>query len=420
MSSSKVGNFGFKQAELGGLGKKLKRINANLEKKADNPDLSFRKLPYDLAGAEIIQKLVKKLQPKFETLVVVGIGGSDLGAKAMVRALASNQQKVYFSGDTTDPQALKNLLGKINISKTIFYVVSKSGSTLETLASFIFWRDQVIKKIGYKSHAQHFIVTTNTEKGKLFDLALKEGYAILEHYPGGGRYSVLSVNGLLPAAWLGLDIKQLLKGAQVMDEVAKEDSWQKNLPFIYAALHYLAYKKRGQNIAVLMPYLEALNSFAFWYRQLLAESLGKKLDLRGKVVSIGLTPIAASGPKDQHSQLQLYNEGYNDKVFTFVTAAKSPVDFKLPLYKDSGLEFLAGKSLGQILNIEQQAVAHSLMKNQRANGTLIIPELNEFYLGQLFQFFELATVYLGELLGINVFDQPGVEDSKKMMMKMLK
>jgi len=420
MTAAKVAGFGFKQAELAGLGKKLRQINAKLAKNANSPDLSFRKLPYDLAGADLIQKMVKSLRARFDTLVVVGIGGSDLGAKALVRALALNQQKVYFSGDTTDPEALKILLNKINPKKTLFYVVSRSGDTLETLASFIFWREQVIKKVGYKNHGRHFIITTNTQKGKLLAIAQKEGYALLSHYPGGGRFSVLSVNGLLPAAWLGLDLKQLLKGSQAMDKLAQSNNWQQNLPFIYAACHYLGYKKGKQKIAVLMPYAESLNSFSFWYRQLLAESLGKKYDLKGKLVNIGLTPIASSGPKDQHSQLQLYNEGANDKIFTFIRIEKFKTNYKLPLYKNSGLEFLAGKSLAQILNIEQQAVANSLVKNQRASGTLVVPEVNEFYLGQLFQFFELATVYLGELLGIDVFNQPGVEDSKKQMMRMLK
>lgn len=419
MSAAKAGNFGFKQSELAGLGKKLKGFNAKLDKQADSSDLSFRRLPADLAGADIIQNVVKQLRLKFETLVVVGIGGSNLGAKALIRSLDSNQKKVYFSGDTTDPVALKNLLNNVDLKKTLFYIVSKSGSTLETVADFLFWREQVIKKVGYKNHAQHFVITTNLQKGKLLAIAQKEGYALLGHYDGGGRYSVLSVNGLFPAAWLGLDIKQLLKGAQSMEKIAGENTWQKNLPFIYAALHYLGYKKGKQNISVLMPYAESLNSFSFWYRQLFAESLGKKYDKKGKLVHIGLTPIAASGPKDQHSQLQLYNEGANDKIFTFIRVDKFSADYKLPLYKNSGLEFLAGKSLAQILNIEQQAVANSLMKNQRANATLIIPELNEYYLGQLFQFFELATVYLGELLGIDVYNQPGVEDSKKMMMRML-
>jgi glucose-6-phosphate isomerase len=419
MFASKVASFGFKQSELAGLGKKLKAFNAKLDKQAGAPDLSFRKLPYDLAGVDLIQQIVKNLKTKFDTLVIVGIGGSDLGAKALIRGLALSQQQVYFSGDTTDPQAFKNLLAKININKTLFYAVSKSGDTLETLASFLFWRDQAIKKVGLKNHNQHFIVTTNLKQGKLLSIAQKEGYSILGHYDGGGRYSALSVNGLFPAAWLSLDIKQLLKGAQAIDKMAKNNSWQQNLPFIFAALHYLGYIKRRQNISVLMPYAEALNSFSFWYRQLLAESLGKKYDKNGRLVNIGLTPIAASGPKDQHSQLQLYNEGANDKIFTFIRVENFKIDYKLPLYQEAGLEFLAGKSMSGILNIEQQAVALSLTKNQRANATIITPELNEYYMGQLFQFFELATVYLGELLGIDVFNQPGVEDSKKMMMRML-
>ncbi|MCX6740505.1 MAG: glucose-6-phosphate isomerase [Candidatus Parcubacteria bacterium] len=419
MSAAKVASFGFKQAELVALGKNLKKINAKLAKKEAEPEISFRKLPYDLISADIIEKIAKNLQGKFDALVVVGIGGSDLGAKALARALVMPNNRLFFIGDTTDPNSLNNLLAKISLKKTLFYVVSKSGETLETLANFIYLRDKVIKAVGLNRHKDHFIITTNEKSGKLLEICKKEGYALLAHYPGGGRFSVLSVNGLLPAAWLGLDIKKLLSGAREMDKMAKNDNWRENLPFIYAALHYLGYKKRKQNIAVLMPYLEALNSFSFWYRQLLAESLGKKYDLKGKLVSIGITPIASAGPKDQHSQLQLYNEGANDKIFTFIRAEKPVVDFKLPLYKNFGLEFLAGKSFDQLLKIEQLAVANSLMKNHRANATLILPEMNEYYLGQLFQFFELATVYLGELLGIDVFNQPGVEDSKNLMIKML-
>ncbi len=288
MSAAKVGSFGFKNSELANLGKKLPRINNVLEKKSDMPEMSFRKLPYDLAGADIIQSVVRQVKRKFDTLVVVGIGGSDLGAKALVNILHKNAKNIFFTGDTTDPQALQGLLDKINIKKTLFYVVSKSGETLETAANFLFWRDRVIKAVGPKKHREHFLITTNPQKGKMLQIAQNEGYPILAHYPGGGRFSVLSVNGLLPAAWAGLDIKQLLKGAQAIDKLCKQAAWPQNLPFIMAAYHYLGYKKSHQNIAVLMPYLEALNYFSFWYRQLWAESLGKKYDNQGKVVSIGL------------------------------------------------------------------------------------------------------------------------------------
>ncbi|OGY42274.1 MAG: hypothetical protein A2Y67_04460 [Candidatus Buchananbacteria bacterium RBG_13_39_9] len=421
MSAARAGKFGFQQQDLAKLGKRIKQINQNLEKKKKMPELSFRALPYDLKTALQLTKLAKKLQSQFDGMVVVGIGGSDLGAKALDQALNwQNKKNLYFTGDTPDPEALYKLLSIINLKKTVFYIVSKSGDTLEPMVDFLFLRQQVINKVGYKNHKKHFLVTTNTEKGKLLEIAKREGYQLLPHFAGGGRFSVLSVNGLLPAAWMGLDLKKILNGAKTIDSLCSKSAWQKNSPFIFAALHYLGYKKHGQKIAVLMPYLEALNSFAFWFRQLWAESLGKKYDLNGKVVNIGMTPIAASGPKDQHSQLQLYNEGYNDKIFTFIEVEKLRADFQVPLYKNIGLEFLAKKKYGEILKIEQQAVAISLMKNQRANGTIILPQLDEFYLGQIIMFFEMSVVYLGELLGINVFDQPGVEESKKWMYKMLK
>jgi glucose-6-phosphate isomerase len=420
MSANKVGRFGFKQSELNNLGKKLKAINAKLEKNSGSADLSFRKLPYQAKFAAQISQLVKGYQRKFDTLVLVGIGGSDLGARAICNALGQSKYKVYFTGDTTDPDSMSKILAAINFQKTLFYVISKSGETLEPMVDFLFLRDLAIKKLGYKNQAQHFLITTNTEKGKLWEIAKREGYHVLAHYPGGGRFSVLSINGLLPAAWLGIDISQLLLGAKAIDQAARKNNWQQNLAFIYAALHYLGYKKRKQNLAVLMPYSENLDEFAFWYRQLLAESLGKKYNLNNKMVEIGLTPIAAFGPRDQHSQLQIYNEGTNDKLFTFIKINNFRHDYKVPALKNSGFEYVAGTSFSRILQVEQQAVANSLMKNKRANATLSLPQLDEYYLGQLFQFFEMAVVYLGELFQINVFDQPGVEESKKMMVKLLK
>jgi len=429
MAADKVGKYGFKKAELLKLASQLKLFNQKLKQEKDQPELSFRKLPYDKKNLKQVLKLAKKLQGRFDNLVVVGIGGSDLGARAIYQALTGSfasflpkkwrMMKIYFCGNTTDPQPLADLLKVIDIRKTVFYVVSKSGETVEPLSCFLFLRKKVIGKVGYKKHQEHFIVTTDLKDNALLEIAKKEGYKILPHFPGSGRFSILSVNSLLPAACAGLDIRQLLTGAKVMDRLSKSNNYQNNLPFLFAALQYLAYKNRKQNISVIMPYAYSLRDFAFWARQHLGESLNKKYNLAKKIVNIGISYIAALGPTDQHSQIQLYIEGPNNKIITFIKVARPFFDIKIPEYKNSEIAYLGGHKFSKILNIEQRTTAVSLVKNKRPNGTIILPILDEYYLGQLFFFFELATLYLGKLLQINVFDQPGVEQSKRYMYGLL-
>lgn len=429
MSAERVGRFGFKSAELTKLAPKLKAYNKKFKHDKDMPDLSFRKLPYETKTVAQISGLAKKLQKKFDNLVVVGIGGSDLGARAIYQALAGkyanqlpkkkNKMKVYFLGDTTDPEPMDDLLKILNLKKTVFYIISKSGNSIEPLSTFLFLRKKVISKVGSEKHKEHFIITTNLSKGALLEIATKEDYLIAGHYDGGGRFSVLSVNGLLPTACAGFDIKDLLNGAKVMDRLSKNNNYKKNLPFLFAALQYLAYSKRQQNISVLMPYNYNLREFGFWFRQIIAESLGKQYNLNKKKVNTGITPIAALGPTDQHSQIQLYNEGPSDKIITFIKVVNSYNYFKVPRLNNTELAYLGEKRFDNILEIERWATAVSLMKNKRPNGTLILPWLNEYYLGQLFYFMEMTVVYLGELMNVNVFDQPGVEQSKKYMYGLL-
>jgi len=419
MSSAKVGKFGFKKAELAQLGKKLAGINKKLVALSNNPDLSFRQLPYDQGAVKLVLNLASRLKCQFTNLVVVGIGGSDLGARAIYQALAGNYgcclarpkaMAVHFLGDTTDPQPTADILKLLDIKKTIFYIVSKSGDTIEPLTNFLYLREQVIKKVGAKKQKEHFIITTNDKQGGLLEIAKKEKYLILPHSEIGGRYSVLSVNGLLMAACAGFNIRQLLTGAQAIDKICQSNNYQTNLPYLWATVQYLAYTKRRQNISVIMPYTYYLREFGFWAKQLLGESLGK--------TKRGFTPIAAIGPTDQHSQMQLYIQGPYDKIITFIQVKKLE-SLKVPRYSNSEVAYLGNHKFSEILNIEHKATAVSLMKNKRPNGTIILPELNEFYLGQLFYFFEMATVYLGELLKVNVFDQPGVEQSKKYMYGLL-
>lgn len=216
MSAKRVGKYGYKDSEIKSLAKKLRSINKELKEKKDSPELSFRKLPFDKKTLKQVVNLSRKFRRLYDNLVVVGIGGSDLGARAIYQALAgdyatqmsSRQMNLYFAGNTTDPAPLVDLLKVINLKKTLIYVISKSGSTTETMSTFLFLRKKLIQKVGKKKHKDQIIITTGHDS-ILSEIAQKEGYQVLPHYPGGGRYSVLSVHGLLPIACAGFDVERL-------------------------------------------------------------------------------------------------------------------------------------------------------------------------------------------------------------------
>jgi glucose-6-phosphate isomerase len=223
--------------------------------------------------------------------------------------------------------------------------------------------------------------------------------------------------GLFPLAYAGIAIDQLLAGAADMDERLTVSPLLQNPALLYAALQFLGYTKRHQALSVLMPYAGGLRGLAMWYRQLWAESLGKAADVKGQTIHAGPTPIAAVGATDQHSQVQLYMEGPFDKMVTFVAVAEMDRSVLLPSQLESmpELAYLQGAELSDILLTEQQSTAVALAHNQRPNATLTLPRLNEYILGQLLYFFEVACAYSGSLYGINTYDQPGVELGKQLM-----
>ncbi|MDD5354680.1 MAG: glucose-6-phosphate isomerase, partial [bacterium] len=201
---------------------------------------------------------------------------------------------------------------------------------------------------------------------------------------------------------------QLLAGARYMDSLCQTNNMSKNPAMIYAALQYLMYKQ-GKTISVMMPYAQHLKEFADWYAQLWAESLGKAVNNKGKRVNVGPTPVKTLGATDQHSQVQLYMEGPFDKVVTILSVEKLAATLTIPSYNT---HFLGGQTMNKLLLTEEKATTMALAQNNRPNLTITLPEINEFNLGQMIYLFELATAYMGELLEINTFDQPGVELGK--------
>lgn len=418
-----VGKSGILKSDLDTLNLD-KAKQAMIDKRA-NGKMDWRDLPYnqDEVCDEIIS-YVEDIKDKFDAFVVLGIGGSALGPMAVQQAInhpyyneISREKRGgyprFYVADNVDPEKLVYLFETIDITKTMFNVISKSGSTSETMSQFMIIKKMLEEKLGEKA-SEHIVCTTDKENGNLIKIAKEEGYKTFIIPAGvGGRFSELTPVGLLPAAFCGINIKELLKGAAVMDEMCKNDDIYKNPAYMYSILNYLSIKN-GQNICVMMPYADSLKFISDWYAQLWAESLGKKYDNEGKEVYAGSTPVKALGATDQHSQVQLYAEGPFDKIITFIGVEKFKKSITIPeIYTDiPSLGFLAGVTQDDLIKTEQIATEYALLKAGKPNMTITLPEVNENTLGQLLYLFEVATAFTGELLNINAFDQPGVEEGK--------
>ncbi|MEK7672568.1 MAG: glucose-6-phosphate isomerase [Patescibacteria group bacterium] len=379
-------------------------------KRIESRKQGFYEILDDKKTVKKVLKYANSVKGKYKSIVVLGIGGSALGTICLQQSLkhlyenelSSDSPKLYVI-DNIDPALILELEDVIDYKKTLFIIVTKSGSTPETLAQYSYYRNKTDeKKLDPK---KHFVFITDPKNGDLRQMATTQKIPSFEIPQNvGGRFSVLTPVGLLPAALIGINIEKLIKGALTMRKQFLNENFSKNLPYQIATIQYLLSKK-GKNINVMIPYAQKLIRFADWYRQLLAESIGKKLDLNGKQVHSGITPINALGVTDQHSQLQLYNEGPNDKFFIFIEVKKLAKELKVPDQKFS---------FNKLLKVEKDATAMALTQNNRPNITLKIDEINEQTLGELFFLFQSSIAFLGEFFNINTYDQPGVELSKKL------
>lgn len=364
-----------------------------------------------------------EVRAKFENFVVLGIGGSALGPIAVFQALChfryndlpkdKRNGPKFFVEDNVDPERMVALLDVIDIEKTMFNVITKSGATSETMSQYLIISKLLKDKLGAKAK-DHIIATTDAKKGNLIKIASQEGYKTYYIPDGvGGRFSEICPVGLLPAAVLGIDIKAMLKGCANMQEACKSADVTKNMALMAATLQYISIQK-GKNISVMMPYADSLKSIADWYCQLWGESVGKKVDLDGKIVFAGQTPVKALGVTDQHSQVQLYTEGPYDKVITIIGVDKYRTEYVIPngCEEMPDVNFLCGHTLNKLIDNERLATEYALTKANRANHTIILPEVNAESIGELMMFFMLKTAYVGAMLNINTFNQPGVEEGK--------
>ncbi len=408
---------------------RFEEVVAQVDRQREDGTLGFLALPYEKQVVEQIRKFADSPASVFEDVVVLGIGGSALGTIALRETLLPagwnslsaderDEEPRLHVLDNVDPRTIGPFLDRLDLSTALFDVVSKSGSTAETMAQFLIVRDRLRSALtDEEAYRRHLVFTTDPENGVLRELAQKEKIAALPVPPNvGGRYSVLSAVGLLPAALVGIDIEALLAGARAMDARCRSANLSENPAGLFAVLQWLAHTEAGAANHVMMAYGNALLALADWFRQLWAESLGKQKDVDGADVYSGPTPVKALGTTDQHSQVQLYVEGPFDKTVTFLRLAERDVDVPIPeIYQDiDALAYLGGHTLGQLLDAEQRATAAALARHARMNMTIELPALTPFAIGELFMMLEIAAVYMGALYRVDPLDQPGVELGKRL------
>jgi glucose-6-phosphate isomerase len=422
------GEHGFPRARLDELARRFPEIRGEVESRRRAGEYGFHALGRQDQTVAAIRKFADGVGQAYDHVLVLGIGGSALGTKALVNALRpaawnelGDDAREYFPRITllenVDPVSVASALRRIDPRRVLVNVISKSGGTAETLAQFLVVRQWLDQALGPDAANRHLVITTDPEKGPLREIANREGIAALEVPPDiGGRFSVLTPVGLLPAALVGIDIAGLIAGAEREVQKAGREDLFRNPAALFAAVHWAADVWLGARIHVLMPYCDRLKEFAAWYGQLWAESLGKRSDRRGSVVNAGPTPAAAIGATDQHSQVQLYMEGPYDKLITFIRVEHPGEDVPIPRRENlpDELSYLPGHTLGELLLAEQEATSAALARMGRMNLTLSIPTLTAETMGELLMFYQVATGFAGAWYGVNPFDQPGVELGKRL------
>jgi glucose-6-phosphate isomerase len=433
------GVHGLDPAALAALSARFPAVQAEVRERRAAGEYGFMGLGQQAEVVSAIESWAAAQRGRFAHLLILGIGGSALGAKAMLSALKPAAWNEWSADrrdgwptltvlDNVDPFTMLATLDRLDPRATLVNVISKSGGTAETLAQYLIVREWLERAVG-DSVTDHLVITTDPVKGALRALARDEGIASFEVPPAvGGRFSVLTAVGLLPAALLGIDLTELLAGAQEAVDEAEHSDITRNPAALWAALQWQAQATRAANVHVLMPYSDRLREFAEWYRQLWAESLGKRVDRNGAEVFRGPTPVGAVGATDQHSQVQLFMEGPFDKTVTFVrileTREMMTIPHRGPRTEDRGagpvepaLGYLRGQTLGKLLDEEFLATREALRSQGRMSATLELDTLGTRAFGRLVMFFQLATGYAGVWYGVDPFDQPGVELGKDLTRK---
>lgn len=401
----------------------IEKVRSIISKGYDD-DRAFINLPDDEETLSIVKRVIEEklsLQPEF--LIVIGIGGSNLGTLAVQEAilgklynLSALTIKVLYA-DTVDSSLIGSIIKLVKSTlkrdgNVLLNVISKSGITTETVANFRILIDLLRK---YKKGYRDYVVATSDRDSELWNLAVKEGFTTLEvPQKVGGRYSVFSSVGLFPLGLLGIKIEDLLKGAKQMRDTCVDTDLERNPAAITASIQFNHYKE-GKNISDLFFFSNDLESMGKWCRQLMAESLGKEFDRDGRKVNVGITPMVSVGSTDLHSVAQLYLGGPYDKFTTFISIENSSPRLYVPR-KDGYFDLvhgIDGRSLEEILNAILEGTKEAFRKDKRPFIEISLPDKSESSIGQFMQLKMIETMYLGHLLNVNPFDQPNVEKYKK-------
>lgn len=413
------------EGDLAGRFRKARRV---VEARRGAGEFGFLDLPHDRRLIRRTLEIASALRDRFDDVVVIGIGGSALGTVALRDALPGpwwNALDMEARGgaprlhvlDNPDPDSAGALLDRLDLARTVFNVVSKSGSTAETLALFMVVLARLEEALGAGRAHGHLVVTTDARRGPLREVATERGLRSLPVPAAvGGRFSVLSPVGMLPAALCGIDVEAVLGGAAAMAGRCSGLELAGNPAGVLATLLHDADAGAGAGIQVFMPYADRLRGLAYWVQQLWAESLGKAVRTDGSPAETGPTPLPAFGAADQHSILQLLMEGPRDKVVVFMGRGRAEPDVTIPraLHHKPAFSYLGGHTLHALLDGERRATAEALRRAGRMNMTISVDRIDAHAVGALLMLFQCAVVHAGALYGVDPLDQPGVEEVKSL------
>jgi glucose-6-phosphate isomerase len=416
---------GLTKSEVDTLVAKFPKHHENIDEQRSNGECGFFDLPYqDLSE---LKALLKKHQGKWDNLVVVAIGGSAVAPESLLTSLGHDfynhldakgrkgAPRVFFASNP-DPKYLLDLFEVIDPKRTLFQVTSRSGSTTETMATYLWLQDFLKKKIGKSAVSAQMLIATDKEKSPFSEIARQEKIDLL-NVPANlaGRFGVLGATGLFMAGMCGFDIGKLLGGAADMDKRCRHGDPTRNPAYMHSLIHYLLTRKRRKTIHAMFAFSNRLHGLAVWYAHLCSVSLGKMLNRKGKAVHVGPSPVVALGSADQHGQMQLYAEGPFDKVITFLTVKDHGAKVTTPgaYPKIEQAAYLANVDFDRLLDCGHIGAEQAVTASGRPNMAIVLDAVDEASIGGLYYMLQLSTAMSAELYGIDPFDQPGVEHGKQ-------
>ena len=395
-----------------------------IKKNIAGEGLQWMNLGYSQETSWYVKEYAALVENRFDNILILGIGGSALGGIAVTHALlqpywnllskeSRNGYPRIFFLDNIDPDQINGLLDILDLKKTLVNVITKSGDTAETMAQYMIIYDRLKKELD-DDYRKNITVTTDKKTGILRQISEQEGYkTFVVPDDVGGRFSVFSAVGLLPFTLVGINIDEITQGIRDIDNKLQNPDIFENIAAQNALIHYLLDIKYGKNITVMMPYSDRLKYVADWFTQLWAESLGKSTIIDGQSYHTGPTPLRAVGASDQHTQIQLFNEGPNNKIIDFIRVEEFESKLEIPqIFQYTGIGYLGGKTINELMNAEADSTQATLIDNSRPTITIKLPKVDGYHIGQLLYMLEIQTAIAGALYKVNAFNQPSMDQTR--------